>query len=269
VTARVIFKETIRREIRKGGRTTLVVTLEVPDLEEGRLTVAAAHLEGRAAPEIRRAQMSELLESIRDVSHPVVLAGDLNTSLGSRQVPMSFTREAVNRVGNPRFWATTGIRLLTGLGLVYDVATRGAAWLINQDDPTSGGFPLLAPNPEGLLFEDLEAFRFDDGRVFDFRGDPDRTLNQTAGTLANSNARDRMGFVTTYELDRTIGPIGKYKLDWILVKAYLEGPRDGDEPYRFAPHHPRVLRAVNRAVPGRIADHVPITVDLPFADPSR
>jgi hypothetical protein len=180
---------------------------------------------------------------------------------------MSFRREAVNRVGNPRFWAATGIKFLTGLGLVYDVATRGAAWLINQDDPTSGGFPIIAPNPEGALFEDLERFRFDDGKAFDFRGDSTRTTNGTEGTLANSNPRDTMGFVTTYELRRTIGPIGKYKLDWILVKSYIDEPRDVDGPYRFAPHYPRVLRNLNRAVPGRISDHVPITIDLPFGEP--
>lgn len=266
ITAQVVFKETIRREIRMGGRTTLLVTLEVPGLEESRLTVAAPHLEGRAESGTRRAQMAELLELIRDVRHPVVLAGDLNTSLDG-QVPTSFGREAMNRVGNPRFWAATGIKFLTGLGFVYDVATRGAAWLINQDDPTSAGFPVIAPNPEGGLFEDLESFRFDDGRAFDFRGDASRTLNGTTGTLGNSNARDTMGFVTTYELERSIGPIGKYKLDWILVKGYLADPRDVEGSYRFAPHFPRALGEVNRAVPGRISDHVPISVDLPFGEP--
>jgi endonuclease/exonuclease/phosphatase family metal-dependent hydrolase len=264
LTAEYVFRETIEREIRKGGRTSLIVTLEVPDLDEKRLTVAATHLEGRAKPEVRRLQMNELLENLREVAHPVILAGDLNTTLGDH-APTSFKREAVDRVRSPRFWAGIGIKLVTGLGLIYDAANRGVSWLVNQDDPTSSGVPIVAPNPERDLFRDIESFRSAGGHAFDFRGDARRTLNATEGTLANSNERDRMGFVTTYELGRTFGPIGKYKLDWILVKSYLRDPRAEDGPYRFAPHFPRTLHELNHAIPGgRISDHSPITVDLPF-----
>jgi len=80
VAAAKVFLEKISREIRRGGRTALIVTLDVPELPEERLTVAATHLENRAKPKIRRAQMHELLILLRDVRNPIIIAGDLNTS---------------------------------------------------------------------------------------------------------------------------------------------------------------------------------------------
>jgi hypothetical protein len=59
------------------------------------------------------------------------------------------------------------------------------------------------------------------------------------------------------------------KLDWILVKAYLTHPRDDNGPYRFAPHFARPLGSVNYALPTRLSDHDPISVDWPFEEPAR
>jgi len=113
----------------------------------------------------------------------------------------------------------------------------------------------------------LENFRFRDGTVIDFRGNKERTINGTKGTLANSGQRQAKGFVPTYRVSRTVGPIGKLKLDWILVKSYLESPRDRGGPYRFAPHFARTMRAVNYSWEERLSDHTPISVDLPFNEP--
>jgi hypothetical protein len=44
------------------------------------------------------------------------------------------------------------------------------------------------------LFSVLEDFRFQDGYAFDFRGNKERTINGTEGTLANSNQRDMKGW---------------------------------------------------------------------------
>ena len=77
-----------------------------------------------------------------------------------------------------------------------------------------------------------------------------------------------MGFATTYEFERAIGMVGKMKLDWIFVKAYLTNPGDEDGPYRFAPHFARTLASVNYALAARLSDHDPISVDLPFEEPA-
>jgi hypothetical protein len=125
----------------------------------------------------------------------------------------------------------------------------------------------LAANPERGLFQSLEKFRFTDGTSFDFRGVKGCTLPPTTGTLADSNQRAGKGFTTTFQFARTFGPKGKYRLDWIFVKPYIEDPRNEKGPYRFAPHYAQTLSAVNYAFAERISDHNPISVDLPFNEP--
>jgi len=261
-----VFLEKVRREIRRGGRTTLYVELDVPDLPRGKLTVAAPHLENRTAPKNRVAQMEETLEHLLEVRHPVVVAGDLNTTF-SDTTPTSLKREIYHTLGSSQFWAEKGIKYATGLGLAYDVLVGGANLLKNHSDPTAAHVPIVAPNPEYGLFERLETWRFAEGTVFDFRGDGDRSRDGKSGTLGNSNERDAKGFAETYAVTRTIGPTGKLKLDWILVKSYLEDPRDTKQTYRFAPHFARTMAEVNYALEERLSDHSPISVDLPFEEP--
>ena len=268
VGAEAAFLEKITRQIRRGGRTSLIVTLDVPDLREKQLTVAATHLEGNASPEVRRKEMEELLSSLRDISNPVIIAGDLNTS-GSDSSPTGIKRQIYQRVGSAEFWATTGAKYATGVGLLYDITKGSLNTAKNQDDPTARNIPLVGLNPESQMFSMLENFRFRDGSTFDFRGNEDQTINGTQGTLANSNQRDTKGFATTYEFERAIGIVGKKKLDWMLVKANLTSPRDDGGPYRFAPHFARTLGSVNYALAVRLSDHDPISVDLPFEEPAR
>ena len=107
-----------------------------------------------------------------------------------------------------------------------------------------------------------------DGGAFDFRGEGRRAIGSRGRTLANSNQRGMKGFITTYEVERTIGPAGKYKLDWIFVKPPgVTKPRAKKQPHRFAPHFGRTLRTLNYSGEGRISDHNPIAVDLPFDEP--
>ena len=145
----------------------------------------------------------------------------------------------------------------------------GANLIKNHSDPTAAHVPIIAPNPEFGLFERLETWRFADGTVFDFRGDDARSRKGKSGTLGNSNERDAKGFAETYAVTRTIGPTGKLKLDWILVKSYLEDPRDVKQTYRFAPHFARTMEEVNYALEDRISDHAPLSVDLPFEEPGE
>jgi exonuclease III len=264
--AGTVFMERVSREIRRGGRTSLIAEIDLPYLPEKAITVAAPHLENRTKPENRRKQMGELLRLLQERRNPVIIAGDLNTTLGDTQ-PTNIKREVYRRVGSSEFWANTGIKYATGVGLLYDVVKGGVNFFKNQQDPTAKDIPIIGPNPEAALFEDLENFRFRDGTVFDFRGDKGRTVNATEGTLANSNQRDDKGFAVTYEVERTIGPAGKLKLDWIFVKSYLESPRSSSGPYRFAPHFARSLEELNYAAAERLSDHNPIVTDLPFSEP--
>jgi endonuclease/exonuclease/phosphatase family metal-dependent hydrolase len=66
----------------------LLVDLDVPEAPGHAVTVVSTHLENRAKPKIRRQQMEELLKQIHDIAHPVIVAGDLNTS-GSDSTPTS------------------------------------------------------------------------------------------------------------------------------------------------------------------------------------
>ncbi|MCZ6877017.1 MAG: endonuclease/exonuclease/phosphatase family protein [Acidobacteria bacterium] len=266
--ARLIGEE-LYREMRRGGRTTLLVHLDVPDLSEQKLTVVSPHLENRTKPQNRRQQMGEVLGWIQEINNPVVIAGDLNTTTGDSQ-SFKLERHLYKKYGGADFWVNQGIKYGTGVGLVYDLLKWGFNFTKNQSDPTSKHVPFVAPNHEQKLFTELEDFRFADGRAFDFRGDPEHTSNGLRGTLANSNQREEKGFAHTYEFVITVGVVGKYKLDWILVKSYSEQPRNEEGSYRFAPHFARTLKSVNFAFGAhQLSDHNPMSVDLPFGDPGK
>ncbi len=266
IAAKNAFLEKIGREIRRGGRTALYATLDVPDLPDGKLTIAAPHLENRTDPKNRVKQMYETLFELSGRDHPVVVAGDFNTTFSDTS-PTSIKREVYHTLGSSSFWAQKGIKYATGVGLAYDVLIGGFAAIKNYRDPTAEHVPIVAPNPERGLFDLLESFRFEDGTRFDFRGDKRRSVNKTRGTLGNSNQREKKGFAVTYAVERTIGPAGKLKLDWILVKSYIENARDTSQTYRFAPHFARTMEAINYSLDERLSDHNPISIDLPFGEP--
>ncbi len=151
-------------------------------------------------------------------------------------------------------------------GEVYRVL-GGLKTYRTQADPTVRSIPLVASNPEAAFFERLKDFRFSDGHAFDFRGERKRSIGGKNDPLANSNQRGDKGFITTYEVDRTIAFVGKFKLDWIFVKPpALTEPYDKGQPHRFAPHFGRTLKSLNDALKDRISDHSPIMVDLPLGE---
>lgn len=265
--SKMAFLQHTPREIRYGGRAVLIAELQVPQLEGGRLTVVATHLEYRCKPSERRRQMQEVLSLIKEIDGPVVLAGDMNTT-GSSLKPTTFTNEVTRRVSNLNFWTSQMVKAFTPFGLAFDFTVAAALYAHTAADPTASGIHLLGPNKEADLFRDIERFRFRDGFAFDFRGDPERTINKTTGTLANSNQRARKkGFISTHAMKRTYWAVGKNKLDWIFVKAYAKNPRGKFEPYRLAPHFARTLEKMNYGLGYRLSDHNPITVDLPLGEP--
>jgi hypothetical protein len=256
------------REMRRGGRTAVRVELDVPDLPKGRLTVLTPHLENRAKASARRQQMAEALEAVRSVDHPVIVAGDLNSN-GTNLAPQSFARIARGLL-TAKELVSLGVRFLTPYGLIYSALHFGMHALHVQSDPTVADIPVIAENPERGLFELLETFRFADGGAFDFRGDLERSVDgKHEGVLSNSNQRRGRGFAATFEIGTHVGSLGKYKLDWILVKSYLQKPDDYAGEYRFAPHGAWTMKLLNFLPAERLSDHHPMVVVLPFAEPKR
>lgn len=224
----LVFKKTTERQVRRGGRMMMLADIVDAEIPTGRMTIVATHLEARAEPRDRVQQLEELLTQIKDIEHPVVVAGDLNTS-GRDAIPTTVRSEIKKQFSR---------------------------------------VPLLASNPESKFFRVLRNFRFGDGGAFDFRGTRERSVGGSTETLSNSNQRDRDGFVSTSGVERSFGFIGRFKVDWIFVKPVPSAaPSDKQQSYRFAPHFGRTLAALNYSVEGRISDHNPIMVDLPFLEP--
>ncbi|MGB8985296.1 MAG: endonuclease/exonuclease/phosphatase family protein, partial [Candidatus Sulfotelmatobacter sp.] len=265
--ASLLFGEEIVREVRRGGRTNLIATIDVPELPEQKVTIVAAHLENRTTPKGRTEQAEELLELIRPIRNPVIVAGDMNTT-GTDGSVTSIKSAALKKLNSPSFWATKGIKYATGVGFGMDMATFAFKTTKFQGDPTASGVPLLAANPEQGFFKDLDKFRFEDGTQLDYRGDAGLSLNGRDGTLGNSNERAGKGFVTTFSLPRTLGDKGKFKLDWIFVKAYLKDDPKSVESYRFAPAFAQTMDDANQALDEPLSDHSAITVVLPLVRPA-
>jgi hypothetical protein len=261
--ASMVFGEEIVREVRRGGRTNLIATIDVPDLPGGQVTIVAAHLENRTTPKNRVKQMDEILDFIKPISHPVIVAGDMNTT-GADGTVVSIKSAVLRKINDPSFWATKGIKYATGVGFGMDIAGLAFKTTKFQSDPTASGVPLLAANPEQGLFKDLNKFRFDDQTRLDYRGDAEFSVLGRQGTLGNSNERGRKGFMTTFGLPRTLGVVGKYRLDWIFVKAYLKDDPKSADSYRFAPHFARTMNEANNAFNDPLSDHAAISVDLPI-----
>ena len=262
--ANLLFMERITREVRRGGRTALIVELAVPESPTGAVTVVAPHLETKCKPDCRRKQMTEILGWIRAEKNPVILAGDFNTS-GTDTSPTSVSKVVTNRLKDPDQWAVTAVKWSTGAPTILLMPVN---MMRNKNDPTGFDVPLISRKKEAKLFGDLDDFHFEDGHTFDFRGEDARSADDRGGTLSDSNQRAMKGFRYTFALDRTYGGlVGEYKLDWFFVKGYAT---DSDKPggsYKFAPHFARTLEEVNNAPDESLSDHFPITVDLPLTEP--
>lgn len=260
--AKLVFGEKIMREVRRGGRMMLLADIEDASIPGGAVTVVATHLEQKAKPSERLDQLEEVLAQIKNVDHPVIFAGDMNTS-GSDSTPTSFQREVKKRLGSASFWATQGIKYATGVGLIYDITVGLVKMQRTRNDPTVKSVRFVSENPEEKFFSTLKDFRFADGGVFDFRGSRLHSTGASGETLSDSNERGSKGFVSTLELD------GKFKiemkLDWIFVKPLqLSDVNDREQPFVFAPQFGRTLKALNHSLKDRISDHNPLIVDLPL-----
>jgi endonuclease/exonuclease/phosphatase family metal-dependent hydrolase len=264
IGANLAFMERITREVRRGGRTTLIVELAVPESPTGAVTVVAPHLETKCKPECRRKQMAAILGWIHAETNPVILAGDFNTS-ASDTSPTSVSKVIINRLKDPDKWATSAVKWATGAPTILLMPVN---FMRNKNDPTGFDVPLFARKKEAKLFGDLDNFHFEDGHVFDFRGEAARSAGN-GGTLSDSNQRGTKGFQYTFALAKTYGHVvGEYKLDWFFVKGYATDSRKAGGSYKFAPHFAQTLQEVNNAPDDSLSDHFPITVDIPLTEPT-
>ena len=260
--AGLVFGEKIVREVRRGGRMMLLADINDAGIPGGELTVVATHLEAKSKPGERLKQLEEVLSHIQPIEHPVVLAGDMNTS-GSDSTPTSFQREVKKRLGSTKFWATQGIKYATGVGFLYDISVGLVKLERVRKDPTVKSVKFVSENPEEKFFDTLKDFRFIDGGAFDFRGSKAHSVGASGETLSDSNERADKGFVSTMELKGKI-TVG-LKLDWIFVKPLgLRDPNDRDQAFHFAPQFGRTLKTLNYSLKDRISDHNPLIVDLPL-----
>lgn len=262
--ANLAFMERITREVRRGGRMTLIVELAVPESPTGAVTVVAPHLETKCKPECRRKQMTEILGWIKSEKNPVILGGDLNTS-GTDTSPTSVSKALTNRLKDPDKWATSAIKWSTGAPTILLVPIN---MMRNKNDPTGFDVPLLSRKKEAKLFGDLNDFRFEDGNTFDFRGEDVRSADDRGGKLSDSNQRATKGFRYTFALAKTYGGlVGEYKLDWFFVKGYAKDSDKTGGSYKFAPHFGRTLQEMSDAPDQSLSDHFPLTVDIPLTEP--
>ena len=267
VGAKVVFENEITREVKRGGRIFFRVDLHVPGLPEDTLTIINIHLEIKCQPQGREMQMAEILYYIKDIRHPVIVAGDFNAAPEDLSAT-SVKRVAVRTAKDPTAWFSAATTALLPHALIINTTRFLSNFTKNLQDPLAPDIAVVAPNPVHELFRMIQNYRFADGGAFDFRGDENRSINGKSGALANSNERDNKGFETTFSVKRPVAAIfGKYRLDWVFVKSYLKEPFDRKSTYRFAPHRGETLEEMHTSLRKMISDHHPNVVDIPYEEP--
>jgi len=262
----VVFKNEIRRELKVGGRNFFRVDLAVPGLPNDTLTVVIIHLEIKCEPKERRKQIQEILARIKDIDHHVIIGGDFNSAPSdiSQTSVLKVTKKSLK---NP----STYLSLLTDVALAFGGLINEGRWVLNTTknfhSPLAANIPIIAANPVRPLFQDIRDFRFADGGAFDWRGDKERSINGRGSLLSNSNEKDVKGQMPSFSVRRPIGPVGKYRLDWLFVKTLLTDSTQKDAPYRLAPHFGETMREFNQNLREHISDHRPIVIDIPLTEP--
>jgi len=262
--ANIVFKEEMIREIRIGSRMAILADVQMPELDTP-VTIVATHLENRTVPKNRQKQLMHLLKNIYKIQNPVILAGDFNTMCRDGS-PTGIRKEIKKKLKDPDFLARSAISLALPSALVVSTVINATDIARTYTNPTVRNIPVIAPNKERELFDLLKEAKFEDGNYFDFRGIPNKSINKRRKSLANSNERLIKGFQPTFVFERPL-LLGKYKLDWFFVKAYLNNQNDKNGSYKLAPHYGRTLLDLNYIFPESISDHAPITVDLPINEP--
>lgn len=266
IAAEILFENKVVREMKVGGRIFFRVDLAVPGLPGDTLTVIHNHLEIKARPQDREAQLAEILSHIKDLPHTVVMAGDHNTSKADLS-PTSAKRVLTRTTTSSQTWLGVGVNVLMAAPVVINTGRVLLNHAKNLHDPLAPHIPVLLPNKSRSLFNTIEDFRFTDGGRFDYRGDRARSINGSSAKLANSNEKAFKGRTPTFSVTRPIGPLGRGRLDWIFVKAPPSALAEGQKSYRLSPHFGEALSFFGKALRPRLSDHVPCVVDIPVQEP--
>lgn len=274
---RVFFGEKIKRyaaenvldekttsHVRVGSRCALLADTTV---DGEKITLLTVQLEDRTDAIHRAKQVKYILEQIKSIDNPVIVAGNLNTTTRNN-APVRPMRVIKNTFTDVHNLARFGVGLIFPPGLILNVTRPTIDYFRKSSDPTVKSIPIIAPNYERKVFNNFKKFTFDDGYRFDFRGDDESLMQNfdTNGWLSNSNERAHVGFVPTYHINRNFG-IANSKIDWIFVKGYRTDPFDkSDGSEKFSPHNARTLHTLNFAYKEPISRHAPLSVDLAITD---
>ncbi|MGB0581603.1 MAG: hypothetical protein ACPGVU_18045, partial [Limisphaerales bacterium] len=259
VGSEVVFKNVIGREMKVGNRNYFRVDLHVPGLPEDTLTIINIHLEIKCPPEGRHEQIREILEEIRTIRHPVIMAGDFNSA--SVDLSNAYARDlVVKQLKDPYTYVAIGARIGLGVGNLLTAGRVVVNTSKNLHSPLAPHIPVILPNQTKAMFNTIRDFEFADGGRFDFRGEREHSINGSSSPLANSNEKAAKGQVPSFTVRRPIGPFGAFRLDWIFVKRSVDPEAEG----RLTPMFGETLVDFNRFLREQISDHRPLVVDLAF-----
>jgi len=158
--ANLAFMERITREVRRGGRTTLIVELAVPESPTGAVTVVAPHLETKCKPEAGETdggnsrldpRRKKSRDSCRRLQH-----------LRLRHISYFRIQGDHGALERSDKWATSAIKWSTGAPTILLMPVN---MMRNKNDPTGFDVPLVSRKKEAKLFGDLKDYRFEDGNV--------------------------------------------------------------------------------------------------------
>lgn len=262
-----VFKEENTRNVRVGGRKALLADIKLPNQEK--FTIVATQIEKRTRPNDRAKQVKNLLEQIKDIKNPVILAGNLNTTTYNHQ-PKGVKNVVKNKFTDPDALAETVFFFIVPVGVVVSWLVRPVFDIFRKvNDPTVISIPIFSPNREKKMFNAIKKFEFDDGYKFDFRGNPNTSIGSSKKMFSSSNERGKKGYISTYKTQRNLG-ISNYKISWIIAKSYNTktnpNPKKDDISERMAPHFGMTLYELNFSYAEPIAIQAPISAVFPICD---
>ena len=261
-----VFKEENDRNVRLGGRKALLADIEIPN---GQFTIVATQIEKRTRPNERAKQMKSLLNQIKDIQNPVILAGNFNTTTYNHQ-PKGVKNVLKNKFTDPDAIAETVFFFVVPVGVVVSWIVRPVFDIFRKvNDPTVISIPIFSPNREKKMFNALKRFEFEDGYKFDFRGNPDTSIGSSKKMFSSSNERGKKGYISTYKTQRNLG-ISNYKISWIIAKSYntenRPNPKKDEISERMAPHFGMTFYELNFSYANPISIQAPISAVFPITD---
>ncbi|MDX1919615.1 MAG: hypothetical protein SFU25_02645, partial [Candidatus Caenarcaniphilales bacterium] len=261
----VFDEDTIVPSVRLGSRMAVIADIKTP---QGEITIATTHLENRGSPKCRRFELAQLTNFLRDnySENPLAITGDMNTTNEEARRP--YFRHAI------AWYIKNQLELST---LIAQSITTPALFIFDIPSPV----PIPATvqilnqarewrNPPGLgsaerkLFKRvIHNFSFEDGTVFDTRGNSTLNDENSSKFLSDSNESTPLGYRPTYCFQRNYKHLFCMKLDWIFVKnklTHCSRKHSFKADNAWAPHYPRTLM-IPTTLSG-ITDHAYISADL-------